>query len=86
MHVPSTLESQILAKGVHLTHMVSIAVPMMRLRVMMMTQIMMRIQRSERRSRVRANDVLLHEADRTEKNPANTAMKGMRGKFSGRIS
>ena len=87
MHHPSMLPSQILATGWHLIHMVNMAVPIIAFNVTMMNQSATRIHRSDdSRSRVRANDVLLHDADKTEKKPAKTATKGILGRFSGRIS
>jgi hypothetical protein len=79
--------SQTFANGVHLIHMESIAVPRTALRVKMTIQSEMRIQRARaRRSSVRAKDVLLQAAARTEKKPAKTATKGILGRFSGRMS
>lgn len=62
------------------------AVPIMAFMVMMMNQITAFIQPTLSLSRVKAKEVLLQAAARTEKKPAKTAIKGILGRFSGRMS
>jgi hypothetical protein len=64
--------------GLQLIHMNNAVDDMMTLSEMIMTQMLIFIQRSEDiRSSVRAKEVLLHDAARTEKEPATLATSGI---------
>jgi hypothetical protein len=86
MHEPSTVESQILETGMHLSHMNIMVVPIMALKVPITTQTTTFDQPRQSLSSVVANESLLNVAARTEKKPAKAAMKGIFGEYAGFMS